>query len=84
MVNEPGYWMNETNGLLRPVIEAYLNRRSMTPEQFHIMRTYLRQWMEHGPWQGVEDLTARIDSLTDRKALSEWFNDALDAGIDPL
>lgn len=83
-MTNPGYWMNETSGVLRPVIEAYLNGRSMTPEQFHIMRVYLRQWMENGPWQGVEGLTARIDGLTDRKALSRWLNDALDVGIDPL
>lgn len=42
----PGYWMNETSGVLRPAVEAYLNGTEMTPGQIVAMRGYLRQWVQ--------------------------------------
>lgn len=39
----PGFWMNETSGVLRPAVEAYLRREPMTPNQIAAMRAYLRQ-----------------------------------------
>ena len=29
---EPGYWMNETSGVLRAPIMAYLQKEKLTPE----------------------------------------------------
>jgi hypothetical protein len=29
-MNAPGYWMHETSGVLRPVVEAYLHGGPMT------------------------------------------------------
>jgi hypothetical protein len=66
----PGYWMNETSGVLRPAIIALID-------------AYLRQWMG-GPWLGAEDLAARVDGLTTKQAIRKWINDAIDRGIDPL
>lgn len=78
--------MNETSGVLRPVITTYLNGGPMSPEQCATMRAYLRQWIMHPGWvgPGIAELRARIDSLTTRKALSKWLDDALAAGIEPL
>jgi hypothetical protein len=30
VASAPGYWMNETSGVLRPAIEAYLNHDELT------------------------------------------------------
>jgi hypothetical protein len=77
--------MHETSGVLRPAVEAYLKHEPMTPEHITAIRAYLRQWMT-APWQGdgIPDLRARVDGLTSRDALREWFIDAFFYGIDPL
>jgi hypothetical protein len=80
----PGYWMHETSGALRPVIEDYLHHRPMTDAQIAIMRAYLRQWIAGPAWRNVEDLQQDIGGLTSRAEIEEWLNRALDAGIDPL
>lgn len=81
----PGYWMNETTGVLRPAIEAYLSGEPMSGEHVAAMRAYLRQWMA-GDWRGeaVTELRRDIDGLTSREAVSSWLDRALDMGIDPL
>lgn len=85
MKTEPGYWMYETSGVLRPAVEAYLmTKEPLTAEQVTVIRAYLRQWMEKGPWQGVDDLKKGIAAIYDRPSLNGWLNDAMDAGIDPL
>ena len=61
----PGYWQDETSGVLRPAVIAYLDGGDMTPEQIAAMRAYLRQWMA-GFWFGedeIEALRAAIDGL---------------------
>lgn len=82
---DPHYWADETSGVLRPAVEAYLNGWPMTPQHIAALRAYLRQWIA-GAWCGdaVPDLRSRIDSLTSRDAISRWLDDALDPGIDPL
>jgi hypothetical protein len=81
----PGFWMNETSGVLRPVVERCINGADLSPQDIVIMRAYLRQWME-APWQGpnVEQLRARIEQIVDRDTLGEWLYDAVGEGIDPL
>jgi hypothetical protein len=81
----PGFWMNETSGVLKPAVEAYLNGGPMTDEQIAAMRAYLRQWIA-GEWMGpsVEPLRRAIDGLTTREAIRQWLDDAYDASIDPL
>ena len=37
----PGYWMNETSGQLRPVIENYLTGGRMSARDIAVMRNYL-------------------------------------------
>lgn len=80
----PGYWMHESSGVLRPVIEDYLHNRPLSYAQIATMRAYLRQWIMAPCWQNVDELRAGIDSLTTREAVHNWLERALDAGIDPL
>jgi len=94
-MSEPGYWMNETSGVLRPAVEAYLAGGPMTPEQIAAMRAYLRQWVNSPVWDanphaGTEaklslaDLRTDIDHLVTRAAISIWIGRADALGLDPL
>lgn len=80
-----GYWMNETSGVLRPVVERYLNGGALNANDVAVMRAYLRQWMA-GSFRGpmIDDLRARVDEIRTTDDLVRWLEDALDAGIDPL
>jgi hypothetical protein len=82
----PGYWMNETSGVLAPAVIAYLEDAPMTLDHIAAMRAYFRQWLT-GNWRGgeeLEQLRARIDEIATRADIREWLDDALDLGIDPL
>lgn len=80
-----GYWMNETSGVLRPAIEAYLTGGDMKTEHIVAMRAYLRQWI-NGDFQGwrVAELRREVDLLTNRAEITRWLAHAADLGIDPL
>jgi hypothetical protein len=81
------YWMHETTCILRPVIEAYLHGRPMTPEQIATMRAYLRQWIMAPGWAAgpiIEHLRGMVDFLTTREEIDRWMGIAMDEGIDPL
>jgi hypothetical protein len=82
----PGYWMNETSGVLRPAIKAYLEHDELTPAEIAAIRAYLRQWIMADGWleDSVEELRAKVDGLTSRQAIDEWLREALKVGIDPL
>ena len=82
----PGYWMDETSGVLRPAVVAYLHNEQMTPQQIAAMRAYLRQWIASPTWRGdrVEQLRVAIDGLTSRDAVHKWLRVAELEGIDPL
>lgn len=81
----PGYWMNETSGVLRPAVEAYLEHRVMTPGQVGAMRAYFRQWM-CGDWRGpgADQLRFLIDGIRTSGDISVWLKLAEMRGIDPL
>ncbi len=81
-IAEPGFWMYETTGVLRPAIIALLDGADLTPEHIAALRAYLRQWV--AGFRGVDDLRARVDSLTTKAAIDSWINDAIETGIDPL
>jgi hypothetical protein len=85
-MNLPGYWMNETSGVLRPAVEAYLAGEDMTPQQVAALRAYLRQWIADARWLGpvVPGLRAAIDDPIDRKTIHMWLRIAESEGIDPL
>ena len=83
---EPGFWMDETSGRLRPVIEDYLHGKDLTPDQIAMMRAYLRQWIEAPGFVGPEisDLRRRVNGLISQDAIDVWIFDAVTAGADPL
>ena len=78
--------MSERSGVLRPVVEAFLNGQALSAEQAAVMRAYLRQWIMAGIWSGpeIETLRRDIDGLTDREAIADWLDRAVGIGIDPL
>lgn len=87
MTNDvPGFWMNETSGVLRPAIEAYLRHEPMTPEQIAAMRAYLRQWIAAPVWRGpvANALQTSVDHLHTRADLDNWIDQATEDGMDPL
>jgi hypothetical protein len=78
--------MDETSGVLRPAIEAYLlTGAPLSEDHVLAMRAYLRQWMT-GAWQGpnIDLLRATVDSLRTRKDIDSWLEVADREGIDPL
>ena len=81
----PGYWMNETSGVLRPAVEAYLRGDPLDDGQIAALRAYFRQWMA-GPWAGpgIQKLRDGIDGLTSRRAIVRWLDLAMDENIDLL
>lgn len=82
--DRPGFWMNETSGVLRPAIEAYLVGGEMTREQIAAMRAYLRQWIWAPLWMDVDDLRDAIDGLITRDAIEAWLTRAFERGIEPI
>jgi hypothetical protein len=88
----PRFWMHESSGALRPVIEAYLRGEALNPIQVAAMRAYLRQWIgspvwdqnPHGGAEALARLRAAIDGLTDRAAIEQWLVEAEQKGVDPL
>lgn len=84
--SEPGYWMHETSGVLRPVIKDYLDGNDLSPQQCSTMRAYLRQWIAAPVWQGafIDELRRSVNALTSRDAIEVWLDAAEQVGIDPL
>ena len=82
-----GFWMYETTGVLRPVIEAYLlTDAPLTVEQVAAMRAYLRQWIYDPAWvgPGIHQLRCMVDGIHTRADITRWLDLAMDSGIDPL
>lgn len=82
----PGYWRNETSGVLAPAVKAYLEGDELTPQEIAALRGYFRQWVNAPAFVGadVEALRTQVDGLTSRQAIERWLDKAIDAGIDPL
>jgi hypothetical protein len=83
-MNVPGYWMNETSGVLRPAIVSYREGDELTQAEIAAIRAYLRQWIMADGFHGVDALRAEIDGLTSRQAIRAWLDKANELGIDPL
>jgi hypothetical protein len=78
------YWMNETSGVLKPAVMAYLKGGELTAPQIAALRAYLRQWIMAGDWIGAGLLRDDVDRLASRGEISAWLARALELGIDPL
>jgi hypothetical protein len=82
-VSNPGYWMFETSGALRPAIVVYLSREPLDDEQIALIRAYLKQWIE-GDFEDVEGLREAVDEIRDVPSLDRWLYRADQVGVDPL
>lgn len=81
----PRYWMHETSGVLRPVIEAYLSGRVLNDAEVGIMRKYLYQWVTLGDWgQDVSELAAAVAGIRTREDVERCIVELDDWGMDPL
>jgi hypothetical protein len=82
----PGYWMNETGGVVRPAVRAYLHGEPMTPAQVAAMRAYLIQWIAAPGWAGpiIDTLRAEAGRIATRADIDRWLDRAGDQNIDPL
>lgn len=85
----PGFWMNETTGVLRPVVLAYFAAQTnqgpdLTPQQVATMRAYLRQWIAAPGWLRAEDLRAQVETIRTHADVVAWVNAADDRGMDPF
>jgi hypothetical protein len=79
--------MYETSGRLTPVVEAYLNGKTLSPEQVQLMRAYLRQWIDADVWEcddKVAELRRKVREIESRKDIEIWLDQAMEVGIDPL
>lgn len=86
MPDTPGFWRNETSGVLKPAVETYLQDMPMTDRDIASMRLYFRQWIDAPEFRGemVDALRVQVDSITTRDDIDRWLDRAIDAGIDPL
>lgn len=82
----PGYWMNESSGLLANTVSRYLAGDELGDVDLPLMRAYLRQWIEAPLFVGpeVEALRAGVDELQSTDDVRAWLERAIDAGVDPL
>jgi hypothetical protein len=83
----PKYWMNETSGVLAPIIHAYLKHQPMTYQQVKVMGAYLSQWIDSPVWYGnptLERLQRDAHLIQTRADIARWLTYALEQGIDPL
>ena len=89
-VQAPGYWMDETSGVLRPAVEAYLHHEPMTPQDIATLRAYLRQWIGSPIWDAISEdawlaaMRLACDALLSREAIALWIKRAVEQGMDPL
>jgi hypothetical protein len=82
----PGYWMNETSGVLRPIVEKYLRGEELEGFEVGMMRVYLSQWVHADGLVGpdVDALRRDVEKIASTDDVHRWLADALNAGIDPL
>lgn len=85
----PGYWPNETSGVLVPVITRYLNGEPLDAAQVRIMKSYLAQWVNAPVWRsaggnGLEELRAQVKRIETEAQLHAAIEAITDFGMDPL
>jgi hypothetical protein len=82
----PNYWMNETTGVLRPVIEKYLRGDALDGAECATMRAYCRQWIMADGFVGEDVMALRreVHTLTNNAAVRTWMEKAFEANVDPL
>jgi hypothetical protein len=92
MSHAPRYWMNETSGVLKPVIERFLNDQQLTDQEVSIFRAYIMQWIDSPAWDanpegGGHELRMLRDAakvVRNTTELRLWLQRAEEFGVDPL
>jgi hypothetical protein len=81
----PKHWANETTGVLRPVVEAYLRGEPLNATQVAVMRIYLQHWIS-ADWGNldVDELRQAAKRIATRTDVVKWLNMAVALGLDPL
>jgi hypothetical protein len=78
--------MNEASGVLRPAVEAYLWRETLTAAEVAVLRAYFRQWINAPAWCGpmIDVLRTQVDAIATREDVDRWLDRAINEGCDPL
>ena len=91
----PFYWRHEPSGKLEAAITTYIayasgDRTAPTAQQLSLLVDYLKYWINASCWQQPETeywldrLRARSYSLNTVAEVSNWLDDCLKLGLDPL
>ena len=92
----PGYWINETSGVLAGAVEQFLKDPNMcTLDQLRHLRAYFRQWVDAKVWDmnpahddesraDLARLRARCRAITNVAGMQAWVDEAVAMGMDPL
>jgi hypothetical protein len=90
----PKFWMNETGGKLVPAMERYLKGDPAETDDIHLIRAYLRQWIDSPVWAAgidgetrdtLSELRRKVREIRIRTDIDEWLENALEQlAIDPL
>lgn len=96
LVGAPGYWRDETSGLLAPVVTRYLQgERALNASEIDILRRYFVQWacasiwdtnphLDHEGEANLERLRERARAIRAISDVDRWREAALELGMDPL
>lgn len=80
----PLYWMNETTGVLRSAVIAFLDNNA-TEKQIELVIAYCKAWVDCQVWKGnLAGIRESIREVKTSDELRRWIHEALDEGIDPL
>lgn len=92
----PKYWMQETSGILKPVIEKLLTAPAdLTERDIAILRMYFQQWVDSPAWdanphenersrQALAELRSKARTLKTFREVKDWIATATREGMDPL
>lgn len=83
----PKYWMYESSGVLRPVVEAYLHGEVLNRHQIGILRAYLAQWVQAPVWgssRRLDSLRFNVWTIKTQNDIRAALETAVDLGMDPL
>lgn len=67
----PHFWMTEQTGQLAEVVEAYLDGEKLAPEQFAIIKLYLKQYLERAMLTGDAHRQRLIDQSSKIRTVRE-------------
>jgi hypothetical protein len=83
----PRFWMDEQTGMLTEAVEVYLRSEPLEPEQFNLLRLYLRQYLERAVLASGANRTkllARIDKLRSTSDIERFADELSEWGVEPF